>query len=147
MSHTPHKGATIKSIKGFTLIEIMVVIVILGILASVVVPKIMSRPDEARINKAKQDIRALETALGLYKLDNYTYPTTDQGLEALVTKSDVAPEPKNFREEGYVQRIPLDPWQNPYEYMNPGEHGAIDIYSLGPDQQPSEDDIGNWNLD
>ncbi|MCW9025129.1 MAG: type II secretion system major pseudopilin GspG [Gammaproteobacteria bacterium] len=134
------------SLRGFTLIEIMVVIVILGILAAVVVPKIMSRPDEARINKAKQDIRALETALGLYKLDNYTYPTTDQGLESLVSKTDIPPQPKNFRDEGYVQRVPLDPWQNPYEYLNPGEHGPIDIYTLGPDQQPSEDDIGNWNL-
>ena len=133
--------------RGFTLIEIMVVIVILGILAAVVVPKIMSRPEEARINKAKQDIRAINTALDLYKLDNYSYPTTDQGLEALVSKSDAPPEPKHFRAEGYIQKVPLDPWQNPYQYLSPGEHNPVDIYSLGPDQQVSEDDIANWNLE
>ncbi len=132
---------------GFTLIEIMVVIVILGILAAVVVPNIMSRPDEARIAKAKQDIRALSTALDLYKLDNYAYPTTDQGIEALASKPTSAPEPKHYREEGYLKKVPLDPWQNPYQYLNPGEHGLVDIYSLGPDQTPSDDDIGNWNLE
>lgn len=132
---------------GFTLIEIMVVIVILGILAAVVVPKIMSRPGEARIAKAKQDVRALETSLDLYKLDNFNYPTTDQGLEALVTKPTIPPIPKKYREEAYLKKAPLDPWQNPYQYLNPGEHGAIDVFSLGPDQQVSEDDIGNWNLD
>lgn len=132
---------------GFTLIEIMVVIVILGILASVVVPKIMSRPEEARISKAKQDIRALNTALDLYKLDNYNYPSTDQGLEALVSKTDIPPEPKHFRDEGYIQKIPLDPWQNPYQYLSPGEHAPADIYSLGPDQQVSEDDIAIWNIE
>ncbi len=132
---------------GFTLIEIMVVIVILGILAAVVVPNIMSRPDEARIAKAKQDIRALSTALDLYKLDNYTYPTTDQGIEALASKPNSAPEPKHYREEGYLKKVPMDPWQNPYQYLSPGEHGLIDIYSLGPDQTPSDDDIGSWNLE
>ncbi|NOZ37046.1 MAG: type II secretion system major pseudopilin GspG [Gammaproteobacteria bacterium] len=132
---------------GFTLIEIMVVIVILGILAAVVVPNIMSRPGEARIAKAKQDIRALSTALDLYKLDNYTYPTTDQGIEALATKPTTPPIPKHYRKKGYVKRAPMDPWQNPYQYLNPGEHGPIDIYSLGPDQTPSEDDIGNWMLE
>lgn len=132
---------------GFTLIEIMVVIVILGILAAVVVPNIMSRPDEARIAKAKQDIRALSTALDLYKLDNYTYPTTDQGIEALASKPSSAPEPKNYREDGYLKKVPMDPWQNPYQYLSPGEHGSVDIYSLGPDQTPSDDDIGNWNLE
>lgn len=136
-----------QQMRGFTLIEIMVVIVILGILAAVVVPKIMSRPGEARIAKAKQDVRALETALDLYKLDNFNYPTTDQGLEALVTKPSIPPVPKKYRPEAYLKKVPLDPWQNPYQYLNPGEHGAIDIYSLGPDQQPSDDDIGNWNLD
>jgi len=132
---------------GFTLIEIMVVIVILGILAAVVVPNIMSRPDEARIAKAKQDIRALSTALDLYKLDNYSYPTTDQGIEALASKPTSAPEPKHYREEGYLKKTPMDPWQNPYQYLSPGEHGLIDVYSLGPDQTPSDDDIGSWNLE
>ncbi len=133
--------------RGFTLIEIMVVIVILGILASFVVPKIMDRPKDAQIVKAKQDIRSLETALDLYKLDSFDYPTTDQGLEALVTKPGSPPIPKRYRDGGYVKKIPNDPWQNPYQYLNPGEHGVIDIYSLGPDGQPSEDDIGNWNMD
>lgn len=137
----------ISRIRGFTLIEIMVVVVILGILAAVVVPTIMSRPDEARIVKAKQDIRALEAALNLYKLDNYNYPSTDQGLEALVSKPGGTPEPKRYREEGYIKKLPLDPWQNEYQYLNPGTNGAIDIYSLGPDQQQSDDDIGNWNIE
>ncbi len=133
--------------QGFTLIEIMVVVVILGILAAVVVPRIMSRPEEARITKAKQDIRALETALDLYKLDNFNYPTTEQGLEALVTTPTSPPVPKRYREEGYLKKVPLDPWQNPYQFLNPGENGTIDIFSLGPDQQVSDDEIGNWNLD
>ena len=133
--------------KGFTLIEIMVVIVILGILAAVVVPNIMSRPDEARITKTKQDVRALETALDLYKLDNFNYPTTEQGLEALVTKPTTPPEPKRYREEAYLKKVPKDPWENEYQYLSPGEHGAIDIFSLGPDQQLSDDDIGNWNIE
>lgn len=133
--------------QGFTLIEIMVVVVILGILAAVVVPRIMSRPEEARITKTKQDIRALETALDLYKLDNFNYPTTEQGLEALVTTPTSPPVPKRYREEGYLKKVPNDPWQNPYQFLNPGEHGTIDIFSLGPDQQVSDDEIGNWNLD
>lgn len=137
----------ISRIRGFTLIEIMVVVVILGILAAVVVPTIMSRPDEARIVKAKQDIRAMEAALNLYKLDNYNYPSTDQGLESLVQKPSGSPEPKRYREDGYVKKLPTDPWQNPYQYLNPGVHSSIDIFSLGPDQQPSDDDIGNWNIE
>ena len=132
---------------GFTLIEIMVVVVILAILASVVVPKIMDRPDDARIAKARQDIRAVESALGLYKLDNFVYPTTDQGIEALVSKPSGSPEPKNYRKGGYVKSVPKDPWGNEYKYLNPGVHGDIDIFSLGPDMQPSDDDLGNWNIE
>ncbi len=147
MTFTPAKTTRHRPQKGFTLIEIMVVVVILGILAAVVVPRIMSRPEEARITKAKQDIRALETALDLYKLDNFNYPTTEQGLEALVTKPGTPPEPKRYREEGYLKKVPNDPWQNPYQFLNPGEHGTVDIFSLGPDQQISDDEIGNWNLD
>lgn len=129
---------------GFTLIEVMVVVVILGILAAVLVPKVMDRPDEARKIKAKQDIRALEGALNLYKLDNFVYPSTDQGLEALVSKpSGNLP---NWKNGGYLDRVPNDPWNQPYLYLSPGQHGAVDIYSLGPDQQPSGDDIGNWNM-
>lgn len=132
---------------GFTLIEVMVVVVILGILAAVLVPKVMDRPDEARIIKARQDIRALEASLNLYKLDNYDYPTTDQGIEALVTKPDTPPEPARWKSGGYLDRLPLDPWQQPYEYLSPGVHGSIDVYSRGPDRQPgNEDDIGNWTI-
>jgi general secretion pathway protein G len=131
---------------GFTLIEVMVVVVILGILAAVLVPKVMDRPDEARKVKASQDIRALEAALNLYKLDNYDYPTTDQGLEALVSQPGIPPEPANWKEGGYIDRLPEDPWQQPYQYLSPGAQGSIDIYSTGPDRQPSEDDIGNWKM-
>ncbi len=136
---------------GFTLIEVMVVIVILGILAAVVVPRIMDRPDTARLAKVKQDIRTLESALNLYKLDNFTYPSTDQGLEALVRKPSGEPEPRNWKEGGYIDRLPKDPWGNDYQYLNPGVHGPIDIYSLGADGQEGGEginaDIGNWNLE
>jgi general secretion pathway protein G len=129
----------------------MVVVVILGILAAIVVPRIMDRPDEARIVKAKQDIRVLQTALNLYKLDNYTYPSTDQGLEALTERPTIPPEPTHWKEGGYIERLPKDPWERPYQYLNPGQKNAIDIYSLGADGELGGDgknaDIGNWNLD
>jgi len=130
---------------GFTLIEVMVVVVILGILAAILVPKVMDRPDQARKIKAKQDIRALEAALNLYKLDNFVYPTTDQGLEALLEKPS-SPEPPNWKQGGYLDRMPKDPWNQDYLYLSPGENGSIDVFSMGPDQQPSDDDIGNWGL-
>ena len=136
---------TVSKQAGFTLIEVMVVVVILGILAAILVPKVMDRPDQARKIKAKQDIRALEGALNLYKLDNFVYPTTDQGLEALVEKPS-SPEPPNWKEGGYVDRLPKDPWNQDYLYLSPGENGSIDIFSTGADQQPSDDDIGNWEL-
>ncbi|HWU69658.1 MAG TPA: type II secretion system major pseudopilin GspG [Stenotrophobium sp.] len=136
--------------RGFTLIEIMVVVVILGILAAVVVPRIMDRPDVARVVKAKQDIRVLESALNLYKLDNFNYPSTQQGLQALVTKPSGDPEPKNWKAGGYIKSLPKDPWGNPYEYLQPGTHGEFDIFSLGADGKPGGDgvnaDIGNWDL-
>ncbi|MDF1577696.1 MAG: type II secretion system major pseudopilin GspG [Desulfurivibrionaceae bacterium] len=136
---------------GFTLIEIMVVVVILSILAAFVVPKIMDRPDQARIVKVEQDIRAIEGSLKLYKLDNYVYPSTDQGLEALVKRPQDDPEPKNWKEGGYLDRLPLDPWGNEYLYLNPGLHGSIDIFSMGADGQPGGEgvnaDIGNWRDD
>lgn len=135
---------------GFTLIEVMVVVVILGILAALVVPKIMGKPDEARIVKVKQDIQALESALKLYRLDNYVYPSTDQGLEALVTKPTGVPEPRQWKSGGYVDRLPQDPWGFAYNYMSPGSHGEIDIWSLGADGQLGGEgvmaDIGNWNV-
>ena len=132
--------------KGFTLIEVMVVVVILGILAAVIVPNIMDEPEKARINKAKQDIRALEEALNRYKLDNYDYPSTEQGLESLVTKPGGTPEPKRWKGP-YVKKINEDPWKNPYQYANPGTHGKIDVFTTGKDIASPEDDIGNWNLD
>lgn len=136
--------------RGFTLIEVMVVVVILGILAAIVVPKVMDNPDKARQAKARQDIRALESALNMYKLDNYNYPSTDQGLEALVERPSGTPEPRNWKKGGYLDRLPTDPWGNPYQYLNPGVHGEIDIMSLGADGRPggqdSNADIGNWNL-
>lgn len=135
---------------GFTLIEVMVVVVILGILASVVIPKIMDRPDTARITKAQHDIRAIESSLNLYRLDNFNYPSTDQGLEALVTQPAGSPEAKNWKQGGYLDRLAQDPWGNPYQYLSPGEHGSIDIYTLGADGQLGGEginaDIGNWSV-
>ncbi|GIU19408.1 type II secretion system protein GspG [Shewanella colwelliana] len=133
--------------KGFTLLEVMVVIVILGILASMVVPNLMGNKDKADQQKAVSDIVALENALDMYRLDNSIYPTTEQGLEALVQKPTISPEPRNYREDGYVKRLPQDPWRNDYLLLSPGEQGKIDIFSAGPDGQPgTEDDIGSWNL-
>lgn len=136
---------------GFTLIEVMVVVVILGILAAIVVPKVMDRPDTARITKARQDIRALESALNLYKLDNYGYPSTDQGLMALVEKPAGSPEPRNWKSGGYIDRLPKDPWGADYQYLSPGLHGDIDIFSFGADARQGGEgvnaDIGSWNLE
>jgi len=133
---------------GFTLIEIMVVVVILGILAALIVPKIISRPDEARITAAKQDVATLAQALKLYKLDNLAYPSTDQGLQALVARPNSAPVPANWKAGGYLERLPKDPWGRDYRYLNPGRRGEIDIYSLGADGEPggegNDADIGNW---
>lgn len=136
--------------RGFTLIEIMVVIVILGVLAALVVPKVMSRPDEARMVAARQDIASLMQALKLYRLDNRRYPTTEQGLAALVTKPTLAPIPEGWKNGGYVERLPQDPWGKPYQYLNPGLRGEIDVFSFGADGvaggEGSDADIGNWAL-
>ncbi len=135
---------------GFTLIEVMVVIVILGILAALVVPKVMSRPDEARIVAAKQDIGSLLQALKLYRLDNRRYPTGDQGLQALVSKPQQAPVPDGWKAGGYIERLPLDPWGQPYQYLSPGLHGEIDVFSFGADGaaggEGNDADVGNWSL-
>ena len=123
--------------RGFTLIEVMVVVVILSILAAIIVPRVMDRPDTARLVKAQSDIRALESALNLYKLDNFNYPSTDEGLEALVPK--------------YIARLSNDPWGNPYLYLSPGLHGDMDVYTLGADGLQGgtgmNADIGNWNVE
>ena len=134
--------------RGFTLLEIMVVIVILGILASLVVPNLMGNKEQADRQKAVSDIVALENALDMYKLDNSRYPTTEQGLEALVTKPQGDPAPRNYKDDGYIKRLPQDPWGNNYQLMSPGEHGKIDVFSLGLDGEAgTADDIGNWNMD
>ncbi|MBI4938645.1 MAG: type II secretion system major pseudopilin GspG [Nitrosomonadales bacterium] len=136
--------------RGFTLIEVMVVIVILGILAALVVPRVMSRPDEARIVAAKQDIASIAQALKLYRLDNLRYPTTEQGLGALFRKPSLPPEPPNWKGNGYLERLPKDPWNNPYQYLQPGLHGEFDLSSLGADGAPggegNDADIGSWDL-
>ncbi|MFQ5754647.1 MAG: type II secretion system major pseudopilin GspG [Acidiferrobacterales bacterium] len=134
---------------GFTLIEILVVVVILGILAALVVPRIMQRPDEARIIAAKNDIRAINSALKLYRLDNGVYPSTDQGLLALVQKPEAGNIPRNWKSGGYLDRLPKDPWGMQYQYLNPGIHGEIDVFSLGADNAPGGDginaDLGSWD--
>lgn len=132
---------------GFTLIELMVVVVILAILASFIVPNIISRPDDAKILKAKQDILTLENALDLYRLDNGFYPTTDQGLKALVQVPSSEPIPRNWRKGGYIKKLSNDPWGNPYQYLNPGNYREIDIFSLGKDRGASGEAsmIGNWD--
>ena len=126
---------------GFTLIEIMVVLIIIAIMASFVVPSVINRPDQARFTKVKNDILTIESALDLYKLDNGTYPSNDKGLEALIEDED------NL----YLKRLPLDPWNEPYQYSNPGKNSKIDIFSLGADSQlggkGNDKDIGNWNLE
>ncbi|HEX5675868.1 MAG TPA: type II secretion system major pseudopilin GspG, partial [Azonexus sp.] len=131
-----------------TLIEVMIVIVILGVLAALIVPKVMGRPDEARVAAARQDIFTIMQSLKLYKLDNRRYPTTEQGLAALVQKPSQAPVPQSWSAGGYLEKLPNDPWGQPYQYLNPGLHGEIDVMSFGADGQPggqgADADIGNW---
>ncbi len=136
--------------RGFTLIEIMVVVIIIGLLAAVIVPQVINKVDEARISKAKADIQSLETALTMYRLDNSKYPTTDQGLQALVVQP-TDPSIRHWRIGGYLQRVSKDPWGNDYQYVFPGTHGKeYDLFTLGADGQPGGDgvngDIGNWNI-
>jgi len=134
--------------QGFTLIEIMVVVVILGILAALIAPNVINRIDDAQITKVRQDIRAIESALKLYRLDNFRYPSTEEGLKALVTR----PQDPNARwpEGGYLDRLPVDAWNRPYVYLYPGSQGEFDLYSLGRDGQVGGEgldaDIGNWDL-
>jgi len=129
----------------------MVVVVILGILAAIIVPKLADQPDKARVAKAQQDIRALESALQLYKLDNFYYPSTQQGLEALVSKPSGDPQARNYKQGGYIPRLPKDPWGTPYQYLNPGVKGEYDVFSYGADGKPGGDgvdaDVGNWNIE
>ncbi|HEY5632929.1 MAG TPA: type II secretion system major pseudopilin GspG [Burkholderiaceae bacterium] len=133
---------------GFTLIEIMVVIVILGVLAALVVPRVMNRPDEARVVAAKQDVASIMQALKLYRLDNQRYPSTEQGLQALVVRPTTEPAADNWK--AYLDKVPNDPWGKPYQYLNPGIKGEIDVFSFGADGKPGgtgvDADIGSWSL-
>ncbi len=135
---------------AFTLIEVMIVVVILGILAAVVIPRILDRPDQARQSAAKSDIAVIMQQLKLYRLDNTFYPSTDQGLQALTVKPTTNPIPMNWKQGGYLERLPNDPWGRPYLYLNPGVKGEIDVMSYGADGQPGGEgnnaDIGSWGL-
>lgn len=138
----------VRGAHGFTLIEVLVVVVILAILAAIVVPRVIGRTDDAMIAKAKADVQGFTTALNLYKLDNFTYPSTDQGLDALIQKPAGSPQAPNWRNGGYMDRLSKDPWGREYQYVSPGSHGEFDVYSLGRDGQVGGEgidaDIGNW---
>jgi general secretion pathway protein G len=143
MIRTPRRIAQ----QGFTLLEIMVVVVIIGMLAAIVVPNFIGQLDTASVNRAKQDIRGIETALNLYRLDNFRYPSTADGLQALVTNPGETSAP-NWKQ--YLPKLPMDPWKRPYQYASPGQHGEFDVFSLGADGQEGGEgvnaDIGNWEL-
>lgn len=133
---------------GFSLLELMVVVVIMSILALVIVPRIIDRPDQARVSRAQTDLATLENAINLYKLDNLRYPTTEQGLAALVTAPLTDPVPENWASGGYIKALPQDPWGKPYQYLSPGVHGDFDIFTFGADGVSGGDgtnaDIGTW---
>lgn len=139
-----------RAARGFSLVEILVVLVIIGLLVSIVAPNVLQRADEARIQKVKADFKNIETALKLYKLDNFSYPTTEQGLSALVEKPTIDPIPRNWKQGGYLEHVPEDPWGRPYKYLNPPEfgRGEYDVYTLGADGvsggEDQNADIGNW---
>ena len=133
--------------RGFTLIEVMVVLLIIGIMASMIAPQILGSQEEAQLKKAAVDIQSLESALEMYKLRNNTFPTSEQGLDALVTAPTIDPIPRNYQEGGFIRRLPNDPWGNPYQLISPGELSVIDIFTNGPDGEAgTDDDIGNWNI-
>ncbi|MES2741101.1 MAG: type II secretion system major pseudopilin GspG [Pseudomonadota bacterium] len=136
--------------QGFTLIEIMVVVVIMGILAALVVPKLLSRTGESKVAAARVDISTVVQALKLYKLDNQRYPTTEQGLQALLTKPTAGPAANGWKTGGYLEKMPKDPWGNPYSYLSPGVKGEVDVFSLGADGQPGgtgdDADVGSWDI-
>ena len=139
-----------KSVRGFTLIELMIAVVIIGILAAIIAPNVIGRLNDAKVSAAKQDVATLVQTLTMYKLDNSRFPSGDQGLKALVEKPAIAPLPNNWRTGGYLPRLPNDPWGNPYQFSNPGLRGDIDVYSFGADGKTGGEgegaDIGSWNL-
>ncbi len=143
--------STRRTSRGFTLIEIMVVLVILGLLAAAVTPSILGQADKARVERAKTDIRAISNALDLYKLDNYNYPSTEQGLQALVSQPGGFPEAKNWNPEGYLKSFPKDPWEREFVYISPGTNGAYDLYSMGADGKDGGEgydaDVVSWELE
>jgi general secretion pathway protein G len=149
MQNISHRLTKQRRQRGFTLVEIMVVVVIIGILGMLVVPKLLGRTGEARVTAARTDIATLMQALKLYKLDNQRYPTTEQGLQALVQKPTTGPAANGWKEGGYVEKLPKDPWGNNYQYLQPGLHGEIDVFSLGADAQPGgageDGDVGSWD--
>jgi general secretion pathway protein G len=148
MRHASNSSRTTRRHAGFTLIEIMVVVVIMGVLAALLVPRLMGRTDDARILAAKQDIATLMQALKLYRLDNQRYPTTEQGLQALIARPTNGPQPANWKTGGYIDRLNKDPWGNPYQYASPGTRNEVDIFSFGADGQSggtgNDADIGSW---
>src|SRR6266700_1846792 len=141
---------TFVRIRGFTRGEVFVVIDIIGILAALVEPRVLERPDEARVLAAKNDIAAINQALKLYRLDNGRYPSNEQGLAALVARPSQSPVPPNWKPNGYLERLPKDPWGNPYQYLSPGLRGEIDVFSFGADGAPGgagiDADVGSWDL-
>lgn len=147
---TAQPGAECQRQRGFTLLEVMVVLVIIGLLVAIVAPNVLDNQDKAMVQKARADISSLEQALEMYRLDNFRYPTTEQGLAALVSKPGLAPEPRNYRADGYIRRLPTDPWGNAYQYRSPGERGRVDVFSFGADGRSGGEgldaDIGNWDL-
>ncbi len=143
-------GGSASADDGFSLLELMVVVVILSVLALAIVPRVIDRPDQARAARATSDIAAISSAIGLYKLDNFTYPSTAQGLAALTTPPSVEPLAPNWASGGYIARLPKDPWGRDYQYLQPGVHGAFDVFSYGADGQPggsgANADIGSWQV-
>jgi general secretion pathway protein G len=150
MKNAPNRPLRQRLARGFTLIEIMVVVVIMGILAALVVPKLLSRTGESKIAAARVDIATVMQALKLYKLDNERYPTSEQGLQALLTKPTNGPAAKGWKAGGYLEKMPKDPWGNAYQYLSPGIKGEVDVFSLGADGQPGgtgdDADIGSWDI-